>query len=234
MGTDDPNAPARIVADGYDLIAERYRAWTQGNPVRLRFLDEVLARLAPNSRVVELGCGAGEPVARRLSEHHDLIGIDISTEQLRLSRATARRTTFIKADIAQLELPTESVDAVIAFYALGHLPPRQHRQVLAAAVSWLRPGGLFVINVPVTVGEGIEHDWLGVPMYFGGIGQDATLAALSEAAGLMVERAEVIEEDEDGAIVRFLWIVGIRCVLAPDMPVGAAIQAEAAPGGFGG
>ena len=207
MGTDDPTSPTRIVADGYDLIAKQYRAWTQGNAVRLRFLDEVLARLAPGDRVIELGCGSGEPVARRVSERHELIGIDISTEQLRLARGAAPRATFIEADIAELDLPAGSADAVIAFYVLGHLPPRQHRAVLSAAVSWLRPGGLLVINAPITVGEGIEHDWLGVPMYFGGIGRDATLAALKET-GLTVERAELIDEDEDGATVRFLWIVG--------------------------
>jgi SAM-dependent methyltransferase len=205
--SDHSKAPARIVADGYDQIVERYRAWTQDNAVRLRFLDEVLGRLAPASRVIELGCGAGEPVARRLSERHDLIGIDISTEQLRLARAAAPRATLIAADIAQLELPTASADAVIAFYALGHLPPEEHRRVLTNAVSWLRPGGLLVINAPLTAGEGIEPDWLGVPMYFGGIGQHATLAALT-GAGLVVERAEVIEEEEDGSAVGFLWVVG--------------------------
>jgi SAM-dependent methyltransferase len=207
MGCDDPASPALIVAEGYDLIAERYRAWTRGNPVRLRFLDEVLARLTGRGQIIELGCGAGEPVARRLSERHEFTGIDISAEQLRLARTAAPDATFIQADIAELELPIKSVDAVIAFYTMGHLPPKQHRRVLAAAVSWLRPGGLLVINVPVTVGEGIEQEWLGVPMYFGGIGQDATLAALIEA-GLIVERAELIEEDENGDTVRFLWIVG--------------------------
>ncbi len=233
MGTDDPNAPARIVADGYDLIAERYRAWTQGNPVRLRFLDEVLARLAPNSRVVELGCGAGEPVARRLSEHHDLIGIDISTEQLRLSRATARRTTFIKADIAQLELPTESVDAVIAFYALGHLPPRQHRQVLAAAVSWLRPGGLFVINVPVTSAR--ESSTTGSRTHvlrWHRPGRDARRTQRGGGPHGRTSRSHRRRRRRGDCPL--LVDRRIRCVLAPDMPVGAAIQAEAAPGGFGG
>jgi hypothetical protein len=78
---------------------------------------------------------------------------------------------------------------------------------LIAAVSWLRPGGLFVINTPLSVGDGIQRDWLGVPMYFGGIGRDATLAALT-GAGLAIERAELVEENEDGVTVRFLWIVG--------------------------
>jgi ubiquinone/menaquinone biosynthesis C-methylase UbiE len=114
VDADDTKCPARIVADGYDLIAERYRSWTEGNAVRLRYLDEVVERLAPGSRVIELGCGAGDPVARRLSEHHDVIGVDISTEQLRLAQATAPRAAFIEADMAHLELPQASADAVIS------------------------------------------------------------------------------------------------------------------------
>lgn len=44
-----------------------------------------------------------------------------------------------------------------------------NRPVLTKAVSWLWPGGLLVINVPTSAGEGIEPDCIGVPMYFGGI-----------------------------------------------------------------
>jgi SAM-dependent methyltransferase len=119
----------------------------------------------------------------------------------------APRATLVAADIIELDLPAAGADAVVAFYAFGHLPPEAHRPVLTKAVSWLRPGGLLVINVPISAGEGIEPDWLGVPMYFGGIGTQATFDTLTEA-GLIVERAETVEEDEHGSIVRFLWIVG--------------------------
>lgn len=196
-----------MVSQGYDRMAERYRAWTKDNAVRLHFLDEVLTRLPPEGHVVDLGCGAGEPVTRRLSEHHDVVGVDVSTEQLRLAHDAAPRATLIQADITQFDRPPASADAVVAFYAFGHLPPAAHRPLLARAVSWLRPGGLLLVNVPVTAGDGIDPDWLGVPMYFGAIGADATLAALRDA-GVLVERAEVVDDDEDGVAVPFLWVLG--------------------------
>ena len=197
----------RLVADGYNQMAERYRAWTMDSPVRLRFLSELLQRLPPNSRVVELGCGAGEPVTRRLSEVHDVVGFDISTEQIRLARQAAPRARLVAADITDVDLPTASADAVVAFYLLGHLPPQAHQPLLAKAVSWLRPGGLLLMSFPVHAGDGVEEDWLGVPMYFGGVGRDATLAALTDA-GLAIERTEVVEEDEDGVAVPFAWVLG--------------------------
>ncbi len=208
MAAEQPSSDAaRIVAEGYDRIAERYRAWSKDSPVRLRFLEEILARLAPGSSVIELGCGAGEPVTRRFSERHHVTGVDVSTEQLRLAAEVAPSATLIAADITAIDFPPASADAVIGFYVFGHVPPDAHRPLLAKAVSWLRPGGLLVINVPVADGDGIDPDWLGVPMYFGAIGEVETLAALT-AAGLAVERAQVIEEDEDGLVVRFLWVVG--------------------------
>jgi hypothetical protein len=47
-------------------------------------------------------------------------------------------------------------------------------------------------------------------MFFGGIGEAATLAA-AWAAGLDVETAErVIEDEGDGALVEFLWVTATR------------------------
>jgi hypothetical protein len=62
-GTTDLQAtedPRRIVADGYDAIAERYFAWSDArpSPPRLRWLDRTLERVPVGSQVLDLGCGA--------------------------------------------------------------------------------------------------------------------------------------------------------------------------------
>jgi hypothetical protein len=47
-------------------------------------------------------------------------------------------------------------------------------------------------------------------MYFGGVGEHATYDAV-HAAGLHLDRAEIIPEDEGGdRPVRFLWITATR------------------------
>jgi hypothetical protein len=54
------------------------------------------------------------------------------------------------------------------------------------------------------------ENWLGVPMFFGGIGPEATRQAVA-AAGLEVEGWETVSEDEgDGKVVSFLWITARR------------------------
>jgi len=46
-----------------------------------------------------------------------------------------------------------------------------------------------------------------VPMFFGGIGEEATLRAVA-GAGLRLERLEIVEGG--GHLVRFLWLVARR------------------------
>jgi len=207
-----------LVRAGYDAIGLGYHAWSHRSPVRLGFVDQVLQRLAPTSTVVDLGCGPGDPATRMLAERHTVLGVDLSMEQLRIARRLAPEALLVQADLVDLSLQDSSVDAVVSFYALGHLPPEAHRPLLARAASWLRPGGLLLTSAPLTPGSGVEEGWLGVPMFFGGIGTDATLTAIADA-GLTLESAQVVEEDEgDNRTVGFLWVVATRPFEAPVIP----------------
>jgi cyclopropane fatty-acyl-phospholipid synthase-like methyltransferase len=199
-----------VVRHGYDLIGARYREWSSGSPVRLRWVDSLLSELRPGAVVVDLGCGAGEPATRLLAESHHVIGVDASLEQLRLARTAAPTALLVQADITRFALRPGSVDAVASFYALGHVPSERHAPLFAAIAQWLRPGGLVLTSAPVEAGDATDPDWLGVPMFFGGIGTDATRRAVTDAA-LHLERFEVVEEDEgEGRVVRFLWLLARR------------------------
>jgi len=109
--------------------------------------------------------------------------------------------------MTRLALRPASVDAVVSFYALGHVPAERHAPLFEAIARWLRPGGLLLTSAPVGSGEVTDPDWLGVPMFFGGIGEEATLRAVA-GAGLRLERLEIVEGG--GHLVRFLWLVARR------------------------
>jgi cyclopropane fatty-acyl-phospholipid synthase-like methyltransferase len=203
-------SPRAVVAAGYDAIGPRYRDWSAASPVRTRFVADVLGRLPAGSRVVDLGCGPGEPATRMLAEQHTVVGVDVSRGQLDLARQAAPTATLVQADITDLALQAESVDAVVSFYALGHLPAAAHAPLFAAVSSWLRPGGLLLTSAPLLAGESTDPAWLGVPMFFGGIGEVATLAAVA-AAGLVMEEAARVPEDEgEGHVVEFLWVRAVK------------------------
>jgi cyclopropane fatty-acyl-phospholipid synthase-like methyltransferase len=202
--------PQDLVRAGYDEIGERYHSWSSGSEIRLGFVRQVLDRLAAGSTVVDLGCGPGDPATRLLSERHHTIGVDLSAGQLSIARRLAPRASLVQADLAGLALQPSSVDAVVSFYALGHLPSEEHVPLIDRIGSWLRPGGLLLTSAPLTPGDDVDADWLGVPMSFGGIGAEATVAAV-EAAGMTVEEARVVGEDEgEGRIVEFLWVTAVK------------------------
>ena len=155
--------------------------------------------------MLELGCGPGDPATRILAERHRVVGVDLSGGQLAIARRHAPGAALVQADMTRLSVRPASVDAVAAFFAFGHLPSAAHAPMLAAIGEWLRPGGVLVATFPLSAGDGGDYEWLGVPMYFGGIGRDATLAALADA-GLTVESVERVGPEGD----RFDWVVATR------------------------
>ena len=111
----------RIVAAGYDRMAERFLDWAQrveGDP-RLDWLADLAERLPDGARVLELGCGAGEPCTRILSERFRVTGVDSSAEQLRLAARNAPEAELVHADFLEAGLPADSFDAVCSFEQAG-------------------------------------------------------------------------------------------------------------------
>lgn len=201
--------PKRIVADGYDLIAERYLAWSdlRPSPTRLHYLAVALELIPPGSQVLELGCGAGIPMTAALAKGRTVTGVDISATQLDMARSNVPSATFIQADMTTLAFEPASFDAVLAFYSLVHVPRDEHAELLARIRGWLRPGGLFLASMGVGDEPGdVEADWLGVEMYFSHFGAKAN-RRLVERAGLVIDRAEVAAEPEDRHDAQFLWVV---------------------------
>jgi SAM-dependent methyltransferase len=201
--------PRRVVADGYDAIAERYYAWSDERPsaTRLAWLARAEALIPAGADVLDLGCGAGAPMTRALAVGRHVTGVDLSARQIELARANVPDATFIQADMTALDLPPASLDAVTAFYTLTHVPRADLPALLADIHRWLRPGGLLLATMGAEdAPDEIEDDWLGVPMFFSHFGAKRN-RALVRAAGFEVEEAVVHEEPEDRHAALFLWVV---------------------------
>lgn len=195
-----------IVRSGYARIGVWYREWSSASPTRLVFVQRLLRELTPGCLVVELGCGPGEPATRLLAAEHRVLAVGASLTQLRLAREAAPTAALVQVDIAQLNLRAENADAVTSFYALAHLSSHEHALLFHTIAQWLRPGGVLLTSAPLGSGDDRDESWLGVPMYFG-VGKTSTRAAI-ESAELAGEEWETVPEDEgDGKVVRFLWVL---------------------------
>jgi SAM-dependent methyltransferase len=201
--------PKRLVADGYDRIADRYEAWAEelaGSP-RRRFLAELLSRLPQRADVLELGCGGGLSETRELAAQTRLTGVDLSREQVVRARRRVPGATFVHADLAVVDFDAASFDAVVAFYVLNHLPQADQRRLPARVHRWLRPGGYFLASHAASPPhESVEDGWLGTPMFFASIGRAENRTGL-EAAGFDVLTDEVVGEHEPEGEARFHWLL---------------------------
>jgi cyclopropane fatty-acyl-phospholipid synthase-like methyltransferase len=200
--------PKQIVAAGYDEIAETYLAWSAlaPSPQRMQQLHRLLELLPPGTDVLELGCGAGIPVTQALAERGNVIGIDISTEQLMLAERHVPDAQLIHADMVALDFDAETFDAVVAFYALTHVPRDEHAGLLERIAGWLRPGGLLFATLGAHDSpDMVQPDWLGTSMFFSHYDAETNCDMVRRAGFELLDATLVVEEEDDEA-VEFLWV----------------------------
>jgi SAM-dependent methyltransferase len=202
MMTDDPKS---LVATGYDLIAEGYLERYGRSRVRDQWLEKLIALLPRNSRVLDLGCGPGVPVARELATRgHQVVGVDGSACQISLARLNVPKAHFIHADMTSADIAPASFDAAAAFYSITHVPRDEHAALLGRIAGWLKPSGVFLASLGADESPGWRGNWLGAEMFFSHYGAEVNERLVREA-GFDIEQAAVINQDnEDG---RFLWVV---------------------------
>ncbi|MEV6242104.1 class I SAM-dependent methyltransferase [Lentzea sp. NPDC051838] len=198
----------KIVEAGYDAMAERYLSWSAeiADDPRLRYLDDFDRRLEDNARILELGCGAGVPVTKKLAERHDVLGVDLSRQQLDLAKANVPGARFEKADMTELDFADGTFDGIAAFYSILHVPRAEQPELIARIARWLKPGGLFLASLGVGTPD-VTETWLGVEMFFGSNSPDENRALLSQHMEIVTD--DLVTMHEPGPAT-FHWVLTRR------------------------
>lgn len=201
--------PKAIVRQGYDKIAGEYARMAPQVKAddRDRYIQLLVEQLPRGASILELGCGSGDPVTRELAKRFAVVGVDISERLLEIARQNVPEATFLQADMAALDLPPGSFDAVAAFYSIPHLPREEQGALLRKIAGWLKPRGLLVASFgPGLPAEHVEENWMGVPMYFGSYDGEAS-KWLVQASGLEILSSSEHVTDVGGRPATYLWIV---------------------------
>ena len=125
--------------------ADAYRAAF----INLDAAAQVLASVAPATRILEVGCGDGSFGQRLLEQYPsaDYVGIDISAEPGRLFRGDGSRATFRSIDSAAfLAEQPEPFDLVVMVDVVHHIPLELRDQVMGEVRGLTAPGGRYAIK----------------------------------------------------------------------------------------
>lgn len=203
------NKPEEIVAQGYNEMAGNYGAWAvrHARADRDKYTQRLLETLPPGAAVLELGCGPGEPTTRLLAKRFRVTANDISASCLELARNNAPTAEFVEGDMTTLQLPADSFDGVVAYYAFHHVPRTRYAPLLKSISTWLRGGGIFMAAFyPYDIDDVITDDWHGATMYWSSFDAEQTRALISDA-GLELVSESFESAVEDGKETTFLWII---------------------------
>ena len=198
----------QIVADGYDAIGETFAAWRDeivGDP-RNDWEDAFTSRLTDGARVLELGCGPGTRETRRLAQRFAVTGVDISPRQVERACAAIPEAEFVCSDFTELDLRAGSLDGVIAFYTLNHVPRELLAPLLASCHDWLAPDGVLCVAFGTSDNPGWTGEWLGAETFFASYLPEVN-SRLVRDAGFRIERDEVVEFEEPEGPARFQWVL---------------------------
>jgi SAM-dependent methyltransferase len=122
------------------------------------WLDRALA-VAPHpkgrKRVLDLGCGAGRPIAEYLLDRGCIVtGVDASRPMIELFARVVPRAIALHADMRGLKL-SETFDLVIAWDSFFHLSPDDQRGMFRTFADLAAPGAALLFTTGPSAGEAI-------------------------------------------------------------------------------
>lgn len=218
----------RIVEAGYDAMAENYlKSKNPNDAATISSLEELAKVLPEGASVLDLGCGAGVPATRWLSERFDVTGVDISAGQLQIARKNVPKAKFIKCDMGAFEAEPESLDAVVSLLSIIHVPRDEQPGLFRSIHRWLKPGGHFFGILSVGEWEGYEPDWQGwgAGMWWSHHDAQRNLAMLRESGFDIVRSQEKTDEGVGSGNETWLHVLA-RKRLGRDRRSAGGYQAE--------
>jgi SAM-dependent methyltransferase len=190
--------PKELVRQSYNRISRAYRGDAiERDRAYFGWLDVLRAHVPNGSRVLELGCGCGIPVAQELAATCRVTGVDISDVQIERARNLVPAARFVCGDITSVDFPPGEFDAVVSFFTSIHVPLSEQRRLFEAVARWLRPNGCLMASVGHSAWTGYEDDWYGAPMYWSHA-DEATYLGWLDALGFDLRWREFFPEGAGG------------------------------------
>ncbi|HUT81874.1 MAG TPA: methyltransferase domain-containing protein [Candidatus Bathyarchaeia archaeon] len=185
----------QLVSLGYDKMANKYLETRSVNDPEVKLLPDFMKRLPIGARVLDAGCGAGEPITRILSEKFKVTGVDISRKQIEIARENLPYCEFIWQDMTTLTFPDDYFDGIVSYYAIQHVPREEHMGLLENFYRMMKPNGIALLCFGTSDEPGVVvDDFFGVKMYWSSFDAGTNIEMLKET-GFHVLELKLIFDD---------------------------------------
>lgn len=137
----------------YEAAAAEFDRTRDRRLVEGGWLARFRALVPAGAPVLDLGCGAGEPIAAHLlAAGHPVTGVDFAAAMLARARARFPDATWIEADMRTLDLGRR-FGGIVAWDSFFHLSAEEQRALLPRLADHLRPGGALLFTAGPDAGE---------------------------------------------------------------------------------
>ena len=204
-----PFSVHRLMKNPYDLIAGEWHANFRGQAYvdrTLGYVDMVLEGLPAGARVLDVGCGTGQPIAKHIVERgFEVVGYDQSSELLKIARTVVPEAELIHSDMVEAEL-TGKFAAAVAWDSIFHVERKHHAAIYKKLADALDAGGRLLLSVGGSdaaedspEAEGFTSQMFGQTFFYSGYAPKVARQLL-EAAGFEIEHWEIDDPASHGHI----------------------------------
>jgi 2-polyprenyl-3-methyl-5-hydroxy-6-metoxy-1,4-benzoquinol methylase len=142
----------------YNLTAQKTADEWYENFVLMPSIEEFVALLPDDPRVLDLGCGCGYESMRLTKTGVRVVGVDFSEECIRIAKERCPEAQFELMDFRQLDSKKlGKFDGIFASASLIHISPNELPDLFEQMSGVLTEGGFVVIMV--REGKGIREVW---------------------------------------------------------------------------
>jgi len=159
VGAEDSDLSSLAVQtqDVYERNAARFDAERPKGMHERGWFDRFLKLVPEGGAILDLGCGAGDPIAAYMSERgHHVTGVDASRAMLALAQDKYPDGDWRYGDMRRLALP-ETFDGIVGWNSFFHLRQDEQRSVLPQLAAHLKDGGALMLTVGPEAGEVAGH-----------------------------------------------------------------------------
>jgi len=168
------------------------------------WLDRFLALMPPGPSILDVGCGAGEPIARYFIDQGCVVtGADSSIALIGMCKDSFPAMDWIVGDMRQLSL-NRRFDGLVAWDSFFHLRPEDQRLMFTIFKKHAAPRAALMFTSGDSHGEAIGV-YKGEPLYHASL-DTAEYAALLNQNSFDVVAHVVGDPDCD----RTIWLAQLR------------------------